>query len=370
MVILMKKVNQKFLYLILVFSLFGTIKADILMSPYLQALGTNSITIMVECDTKDNPKLQYGLTKELGSEVLAQNNLHTESSPVFYIHRIKLTNLESGKKYFYKVTHGKSQSQIYSFKTLKSDAKELKVAIFGDSRSNPKVFSKVAERIFNHNPDFVIATGDLVYNNKYKTWKEEFFTKSNSELIANYCYFNSPGNHEGWGNNSKAFHQNPESTSGSPDYYSLEFGDFYFLILNHEVSYQRDSDQWNFAKKDLARTKAKFKFVAAHKPAYGSGAHGEDKWAIEMTKEIFEPNKVTCAFAGHSHFYQRSFRNNVYHFVLGGAGAPLYNPGNAEYVQKSAKTYHYAVLEIKNDKLKMTIYDLDDNVIDTLELNK
>jgi predicted phosphodiesterase len=340
------------------------------MSPYLQALTTNSVTVLVECDSKEFPQLVFGKTPDMTSKMDAQSFNKTDYSRPTFVYRIVLNNLEPGIKYFYKVSQGKSQSQTNSFKTLLPNAKSLRIAVYGDNRSNPKMFSKITDNVIKHDPDFIILTGDLSYNNKYESFKEEFFTKSNLDLLSKYCFFNATGNHEGWSNNTRAFVESPKSESGTNQYYSFEFGDYHFLILNQYVDYSKGSDQWNFAKSDLEKSKAKYKFVAVHKPGYCAGGHNEDDKTIKMSKDIFTPNGVTMLFAGHSHFYQKNLIDGVYHFVLGGAGAPLYNPESAAYTLKSIKAYHFSILTIVNNKVKMEIFNEEDKIIDTLEFTK
>jgi len=52
-------------------------------------------------------------------------------------------------------------------------------------------------------------------------------------------------------------------------------------------------------------------------------------------------------FQSHCHYYQRTNDiNGTTYIVSGGAGAPLYNPNNAWFVNNSQKTYHYCVLDV------------------------
>ena len=85
-----------------------------------------------------------------------------------------------------------------------------------------------------------------------------------------------------------------------------------------------------------------------------------------ITKEIFEPNDVDFVFTGHSHFYQHNIVNGIHHFVLAGAGAPLYTPKKKKYTVKMKKINHFAICNISPDKFKMTVYDLKGNIIDEI----
>ena len=68
--------------------------------------------------------------------------------------------------------------------------------------------------------------------------------------------------------------------------------------------------------------------------------------------------------------YQHNLVNKIHHFVLGGGGAPLYDPGQAEYILKTAKSYNFAIIDLTPNNLMLTVYDEELKVLDSLELKK
>ncbi len=333
----------------------------------MQAVTNNSIVVMAETDSPKDVIVHY---KIKGSEQIQQEKttfyrIAEDRRISTYVHRIKLTNLEAGEYYSYRVVDGKDTSQWFTFRTAVPEGVSFRVAIMGDSRSNPEVHSRKSVKMKTHNPDFSIYTGDLCFSGKYSEWKKEFFTPEEQNLIAEVPFFNALGNHEAGTDLTKVFLQAPESASGDEYYYSFDYGDAHFLILNTEGNIDENSPQFKFAMEDLKSTNKRWKIVVFHKPAYSFGGHKPNSKMQVFTKNIFEPNGVIFVFCGHNHFYQRCEVNGIQHFTIAGGGAPLYTPEENEYVMRSVKDYNYAIMEVSPTRLEIKAYDLRGKVIDS-----
>ncbi len=372
----MKNKISLFLLIVLFFGISCTIStkpADsyIVMKPYLQNVKQNSITVMVESNTSDSVHVYYGNTESM--KLRAATSYFKKAGNKIqntYVHRIILKGLQPGTRYYYRAIQNNDTSDMASFVTAVGSGKPFRFAAFGDNRSQPKIFSEIVRAVADKNPMFSIYTGDLCHDESYNSWKNEFFTPDHLNLIANVPFFNAVGNHESWAQNTIAFEENSADPSEERAYYSFDYGDAHFLILSNEHKIIRNSRQYNFAEKDLKNSNKPWKIVAFHKPAYCGGGHGEDINMIRVSKEIFEPNHVNLVLNGHSHFYQKNLVNGIYHLVLAGAGAPLYNPVNKPYTVKSVKAHHFAIFDVSPQKLKMTVYGLNGKIIDTLELDR
>ena len=345
-------------------------RAAMIMSPYLQAVSGKDVCVMVECDSMDPVSVQFGVNTTYGETAKTQSTLPTDTKPTTYVHRVWLSDLKPNTTYHYRATQdGTAYSTDAAFITAVPAGVPFKFAALGDFRTNTAIHEGIVAKIRDMHPAFSIYGGDLCGSGSYKMFKNEFFQPNELALDAVTPFFNSPGNHEGWTPNTKAFTQAPVGPKDAQGYYSFDYGDVHFLAINDEVSYAKDSAQWKFAKQDLESTKQLWKIVFFHQPAYCAGGHGENKGMILMTKQLFDPNKVNIVIAGHTHLYQHNLVNGIHHFVLGSAGAPLYNPGKADYVVKTAKAYHFAILEVNKNKIHMVVYKNDGSVLDTLDLD-
>ncbi|MFC2131283.1 metallophosphoesterase [Bacteroidota bacterium] len=340
------------------------------MQPYLQAVTDSSIIVMVESDSKKDVFVKFGKSNNLTNTAKTRFYVNTDNRKKTYVHRVVLNGLKANTQYHYKAIQDKFKSKIYKFQTAVKPGTAFRFAVMGDCRSNPKIHSIIAKEIRKRNPAFSIYLGDLCHDSKYYSWKKEFFTKEELNLSSSVPFFNAIGNHEGWKQNTKAFQQSPTNKKENNSYYSFNYGDILFLIINTEQNVKKGSGQYKLIEKVLRRSNKKWKIAAFHIPAYCAGGHGEYSSMIKMTKALFEPHNIDFIFAGHTHFYQHNLVNGIRHLVVGGGGAPLYSPEKEKYTVKSAKAYSYAIFDVQKDKIIMTVYDIYGKVIDSLTLKK
>lgn len=344
----------------------------ILAGPYLQAVSGTSVVVLVETASETKVTVEYGPNERYGAKSETSNTAATKADPVTYVHRIKLGGLRPGTSYHYRVVIGESKTGDFAFTTAVSAGTSFRFAFAADFRTGVEIHDAIAAKIKEAKPLMAIYGGDLCYDNSYKAFKNEWFRPNQSALDATVPYFNAAGNHEGWSDNTKAFTLSPQSSSGTPDYYSFDYGDIHFICINNQVNYSPNSPQAKWVTSDLAATRKRWRIVFCHNPAYCVGGHGEDANMVAMSKALFAPNKVDMVLAGHSHFYQHNLVDGVHHMVVGSAGAPLYDPGTAAYTVKSLKSYCYALLDLDSPKNTLTYnaYDEKGNVLDTLSITK
>jgi acid phosphatase type 7 len=369
-------------------------KDSLVMTPYLQAVTTNSIYVLVETTSAESVTVEYGLTPSYGSKAGTESVEQTTERT--FVHNVKLSGLASNTLYHYRAVLAGDASQDASFRTAPDPGTNFRFAWLADVRSTKyssfwnisipgtnhffawfanygwglETHDAISKRIADAKPVMSLYGGDLCYNSSYQAYKTEFFRPNERSLIANVPFFNTPGNHEKWSQNTKAFTQAPASPSGTQDYYSFDYGDMHVLVLNNEVDYSEGGPQYLYAQSDLASTTKPWKVVIYHRPAYCAGGHGEDIKMKAMSEKVFEPNHVDVIMNGHSHFFQHNLVHGIHHMVLGSAGAPLYALGTASYVVTSAHDYSYGIIEVTPSSFNMTVYNNKGKVLDTLVLKK
>ena len=344
--------------------------SEILMKPYLQAVTTNSIYVLVECSNRDTVIVRFGLTNAYDKTGKTEMISATTANPITYVHKVKLTGLVAGTKYYYQAFQGNSTFPVSSFFTAVQPGTPFRFTWMADFRTGIGIHDSIAALVLAANSLVTLVGGDLCVNSEYLSWKKEFFTNNQLQLISQVPYFNTPGNHEGWGINAKAFTQNPESASGTQDYYSFDYGDLHVLSINFEVPYDKKSAQYKFAEADLLASTKPWKIVICHAPAYCAGGHGDDCKMISLTKNVFEKHNVSVVIAGHTHFYQHNLVNGIHHLVIGSAGAPLYVPKKSKNTLVSKKDYNWAVGEVTPTNLSITVYNAKNQKLDFIKLVK
>lgn len=343
--------------------------AKMLMSPYLQAVSTDSIYVLVECDSAAPVTVEYGTVIKYGRTAVTEVAKPTEVNPPTYVHHIKLTGLKADRHYHYRAMQDAGVTSVdATFVTAVKPGANFRFDWLADVRTNTDIHAQIVKRIQAAAPRFSLYGGDLCANDQYDMYKKEFFLPEELAFCAQVPFFNSTGNHEGWGKNTQAFTQSPQSPSATQDYFSFNYGDVHFLALNTELPYGEDSKQYQFAAADLMAAKQPWKIVFMHKPAYGAGGHGEDPALIVMSQKLFVPNKVNLVLNGHSHMYQHNLVDGINHLIIGSGGAPLHDPGTAPYTVKSVKDYNFAIIDVSKKTLLITVQNADGKELDSIKI--
>lgn len=365
---------MKKLYL-LIFILFIPVKfyADIIMPPYLQSVTTNSVCVLVETNTMEAVTVKYGVNQNYSTSATTESFLPTTSLPVTYVHRIFLDNLSADTKYYYYAMQQNTFSSGYSFYTGILPGKKFRFVWLADCQVGIDIHNKISALIPSYKPKFLIWGGDLCQNTTYSSWKNEFFTHNELNVISRIPFFGIAGNHDGYGypnTNILSFEQNPEYYSGTQDYYSFDYGDAHFTVINNELPDGPGSAQYLFVQNDLQQTDKIWKIAVFHKPAYSYGSHGGDADMITMSQELFVPNKVDIVISGHNHFYQHNLVDNIHHFTISPTGGTPRTPTYASYTLKSLQTYCFGVFDVSPKSLSIKIYNEKNKLLDNIQLSK
>lgn len=361
---------KKTITTLIILVLLGSLKSysAISMSPYLQAVTINSICVCVECSTADTVTVNYGTTPSFG--LTAKTSIISTTAGGTYVHKIILTNLTANTSYNYQAIQGTSTSTMSSFHSAVLAGTNFRFLAFGDCRTNTTPHGQIAANMLAANALFSVYYGDLCYSDAYSYWKNEFFIPNELTLDAQIPFMSTSGNHEAWGANNKAFVYNLSANSGTQDYYSFDYGDIHFVMINQYVSYTIGSPQYNFVMNDLTNTTRRWKIVIYHEPAYGYGGDGSNTTMQSWITSVFVPKGVDMVFTGHNHFYQHILSNGLHQFTIGGGGAPLYTPTTGTYLVKNAQSYCYGVCDETPNSLKLTVLSNTNALLDTITFFK
>ena len=372
------KIKRSFvfwIFLISVFSIQINCQAQkITKGPYLAVPGSSYISIKWEADKKAKSMLLFGENRILNRKNDAKL-IGTKSG--FYLYESRLTGLKPQTRYFYQVICGDTKSVVTFFNTAPLRNSPFSFVAMGDSRSYPETFSTIMEQVNKLKPDLIISMGDLVENGgKFKQWGSQYFEPAKS-VIDHIPLISALGDHEGDGDNGKLFkYFFYPNMNVNRLWFSFDFGDAHFVSLDYRHPYDKDMIRW--FKKDMAKTKAKWKFVYMHRPCYNLGGH-RSAWGRKVWPALFRKFKVDIVFAGHSHLYERFFPVRpsyqprswpVTYITTGGAGAELYEIGHSNFLAKSESIHHFVYFRLNGDTLSMKAYSLSDSLFDNLVIIK
>lgn len=250
--------------------------------------------------------------------------------------------------------------------TPSSESLSATVTFFGDTRTNHDIHQQVVNAILTKSGNPVFHVGDLVADgNNSSDWTT--FNNITAALRASRSFYPAIGNHE---NDSQLYFDN-FTLPNNERWYSVNTGNLHVIALDSAFSSTSPgSDQYTWLESDLQSSAAQSRIIAVifHHPAYSSG--GDSKGLQGTIVPLFRTYGVDLVLAGHEHNYQHLVADGIDYFVVGGGGAPLYDPGTTGYTIKTAKTYHYTVVNVYSTYLTLSVYDLNNTLIDQVTINK
>lgn len=365
---------------------------EIIAGPYLQHVTQSSMTIMWETDQPCTSVVEYGQAQwvKKGRAVPLKNRIEEDKKKT--IHELILKELAVQTNYFYRVSSvnedgAKVASQIYTFQTAVRSDWPFAFVVMGDNRTYPERFEKIIARAWAERPNFLLNVGDVVTDGTVKEqWLNEYL-KPAAELMQRVPTYVAIGNHE----RNADWYYKYVSYPKPENYYSFDYGNAHFAIIDSNKDLSPNSEQYKWLEKDLAESKAHWKFVFHHHPPYSSDRkrYGDTRRGkstlgdlnVRQLVPLYEKYNVDIVWFGHFHGYERTWpirsgkvdRNRgVIYIKTGGGGAKLGNfaPVRSWFTAKLLKDWQYCLVTVNEGTLRMMAYDIDGRMYDYLDLKK
>ncbi len=353
------------------------------VKPYLQWATTDGMTIMWETAFPGRSFVEFGESLPYASK--------TELASLGTMHEIRITGLKPHTPYFYRTTTVADDgstivSDPLTFQTNVLPDMPYAFAIIGDTQKNKPVIEKLQAFAFSLRPNFEIHLGDVVDTGPDKNeWVDELLPAS-WPLMSRVCLFPSIGNHEKDHSHYYQYFSMPDPEC----YYTYTYGNAQFFVIDSNKDVDPASPQGQWLERELAASKAAWKFAYHHHPVYSSDENdygdtykepstfGAPKHRILAA--TYEKHNVDIVFAGHIHSYERSWPikagkindTGVRYIVAGGGGGGLEStgPSRAWFSQRVYRGHHIAQIMIHGKTLQLQTFDLEGRLIDTMDLKK
>ena len=276
----------------------------------------------------------------------------------FRVVRGDLKNLVEGETVQYRVMANGNVAFEASTVAPRGENETQTFAVFGDCGRGTSAQAHIAYQTYVKRPDYVVMTGDIVYNSgRISEYAKNYFPYYNansalrsigSPLLRSTLTVGAPGNHDIL---DRDFSKNPDALAfflywiqplngpltedGDPltptlsgplesqtafkaaagsayprgANFSFDYGNAHWTVLdaNRYVNWSNPKlREWlaNDLKKAQGKT---WRFVALHQPPFHSSATHQGEKQIRAVADIFEKGNVDVVFGGHVHNFQRTY---------------------------------------------------------------
>ena len=356
------------------------------VEPYLQYPTPTAISILWETTEPLPGEVEFGETEALGQKIIESDKPRT-------FHEVRLTGLKPGTLYHYRVRSGEAVSPIYTFRTAPPEGtRRWRLAVYGDSRSNPAVHRAIVEQIARKQVDLIVHTGDMVLNGKnHALWAREFFGPL-TPLACRVPIIAVPGNHEG----DSPYYFQYFALPGNERYYHFRYANARFICLDSNIQFASSSgsgfdagekppwakEQFAWLEKQLRELDDQtWNFVVFHQPLFSAHATrpiSPLRW--QWASLLLDPkHPVDAVFNGHDHFYARTWpiasyselaTRGVVFVTTAGGGAPLYRIRPRSYIAAAVPVHHFTLLDFHDDEVTATAYSTSGQILDRFVLRK
>lgn len=206
-----------------------------------------------------------------------------------------------------------------------SPRNDFRFVILGDRTGDaqPGVYEKIWSEVEALHPDLVINVGDTIQGGNDLTAAAEW--SALRPLWNRYgrpIYF-TPGNHDIWSPASRAIW---EQQTGHPPFYSFDYQNAHFTVLDNSRSSELSEQQMQFLAHDLAVNHQRDpKFVFFHQPF----------WLLPVKfqnsqfpfQQLVAKYQVAYVISGHGHQYVRASLDGVTYLEAPSSGGKLKGKG-------------------------------------------
>ena len=236
-------------------------------------------------------------------------------------HKIALTGLEPGGKYYYRV--GDAAKGWWSDTGLIETADKSDTFTFfhmtdpqGQNARQYSVWADAVDEAFKLFPQskFILSSGDLVDNHKnIKHW-QGLFNRASGKLMSTPL-MTTVGNHEDGDAVIDSYFYMPDAPEQDREsglYYSFDYNNAHFIVLNTNSLNDKkglDQKQLDWLKLDAAASDAQWKILSLHKAVYSNGSHFNDGDVSTIRKQLYSllPELgIDLVLQGHDHVYMRT----------------------------------------------------------------
>lgn len=320
---------------------------------------------------------------------LVLEEAHLVNQPAIHRFTAELTGLEPGTTYLYAVGDGTRDgwTEYAEFTTAPGGVVPFSFVYLGDAQNGLDRWGTLLRNCFRHRPDaaFFLMAGDLVDRGNQRDDWDSFFHNA-AGIFDRRQLVPVIGNHENQGGHPTLYLRQFALPGNGPAgleakrAYAFEYSNALFVILDSNLP---PAGQTEWLDQQLAASRATWKFVTYHHPAYAS-APGRDNLAVrDLWTPIFDKHRVDLALQGHDHAYLRTWPlkggervaspKDGTTYVVSVSGTKMYPQADRPYTAvgfTNLPTYQVLDLQISGNRLVYRAYDTEGDLRDQLVIEK
>jgi hypothetical protein len=311
------------------------------------------------------------------------------NDPVVHHHTATIRGLEPGTTYLYAVGDGSDDgwTEYREFTTAPAGVAPFSFIYMGDAQNGLDRWGSLVHTAYRERPDaaFYVMAGDLVNRGAERDdWDDLFYNAKGvydrRQLVPVI------GNHECQGGHPTLYlKQFAVPTNGPTEIeperaYAFEYSNALFVVLDSNLSAQA---QAKWLDEVLSSSKATWKFVTYHHPAFSSAPNRDNKDVREVWGPIFDKYHVDLALQGHDHAYLRTYpmkdgqrvqtAKDGTIYIVSVSGTKMYEQIQRDYTEfgmSNVSTYQVLDIQISGDRLVYRAYDTDAKLRDEFVIEK
>ncbi len=305
--------------------------AKIVAGPYLQAPTETMMTVMWLTDKKCTGWVEYGVDKTPGQRAISSHDGLVDAYTA--VHKVKITGLKPGKKYYYRVASEEMlefgpyfdkkfslpfRSEVFSFVTHSTKTKRVSVLCFNDIHERVDMWKDLMQAAGEEPYELVFLNGDIMDYLHGQDQVVNHLLNPVTEMFAQevpFCY--TRGNHETRGNFARNL-RDYVSTVSERYFYAFSQGPVRFIVIDtgedkedsHKVyanlnvfdAYRKEQAHW--LKKEIqsdAFKQAKWHVLMTHQPLIPEARGHGIKDSYEKFSPYLNGGTIDVNIAGHTH---------------------------------------------------------------------
>src|SRR6185369_4120912 len=189
---------------------------------------------------------------------------------------------------------------VIGLRALVEPKNDFRFSIVGDrtGAAMPEIYGRIWREIDLMHPDFVINVGDTIEGGNDDLadgqWQD---LRPVWQRYGHFPLYFTPGNHDIWSQKSLDLYK---KETGRPNYYSFNYQDAHFTVLDNSRSLDLTDTQLKFLESDLKANQDRSpKFVFFHKPYWIAFLKvGSGEFALHQLAKKYG---VSYVISGHGH---------------------------------------------------------------------